>query len=207
MDESQISRLFLPFEQAHQNIAARYGGTGLGLAISRNLVRQMGGDITVVSKTDEGSTFSFSLALPKSAEQAAIRAERPDIPDLHGKRLLLVEDIEINRVIIQEILEETRIAIDEAVNGDEALEKFAASPECYYDLIFMDIQMPGMDGYETTRALRALPRADAARVPIFAMTANAYREDIERALDAGMNGHLAKPIDFHALMETLYRAL
>jgi signal transduction histidine kinase len=208
MTGEQVSRLFTAFEQADSTIATRFGGTGLGLAISQNLVGMMGGEISVASRPGEGSVFSFTLDFEKSGKQAEPRhTEGSGLPDLQGKRVLLVEDIEINRIIAMELLSDTRLSIDEAGDGQEALEKFAASPEGYYDLIFMDVQMPNMNGYESTRQIRALPRGDAKTVPIIAMTANAYQEDIARALESGMNGHLAKPIDLEALSRLLREKL
>jgi signal transduction histidine kinase/ActR/RegA family two-component response regulator len=205
MTDAQISKLFTAFEQADSNIAARFGGTGLGLAISQNLVSKMGGVITVQSELDKGSTFAFTLRLEKSGEDPQFQPPQsePPTPDLTRRRLLIVEDVKINRVILKDLLEETHAQIDEAVDGKQAIELFSSSPEGYYDLIFMDVQMPNMDGYEATRHIRALPRLDAETVPILAMTANAYREDIERALEMGMNGHLAKPIDIDAVMRML----
>ena len=208
MSAEQTSRLFRAFEQADSSIALRYGGTGLGLAISQNLVQRMNGEIEVESAPGQGSTFSFSVTLPLAplpAEEAA-NEEAPAL-DLAGKRILLAEDIELNRVILAELLSDTGVAIDEATDGIKAVEMFSGSPEFTYDLIFMDIQMPGQDGYEAARQIRALPRADAETVPIVAMTANAYRDDIEKALLSGMNAHLAKPIDLLEVRQTLNRYL
>jgi CheY-like chemotaxis protein len=198
-----MSRLFLAFEQADSSIAARFGGTGLGLAISQNLVQQMGGVILVHSAPGEGSTFTFTIGM----DRAECEPEETDsdgiVPDLTGRHILLVEDLAINRVILTELLADTHVEIDEAEDGLEALEKFENSPVNHYDLIFMDVQMPNVDGYEATRRIRILPRPDSATVPIIAMTANAYREDIEQARKAGMNAHLAKPIDVDAVMRLL----
>jgi CheY-like chemotaxis protein len=163
----------------------------------------MGGVITVKSRPGEGSVFSFTVLLEKTelnSEQETILDD--SVPDLTGKHILLAEDIEINRLIMRELLAETHAEIDEAEDGKEALELFIANPG-RYDLIFMDVQMPNMDGYETCRRIRAFNRSDAADVPIIALTANAYREDIEKARAAGMNGHLAKPVDIKAVMRTL----
>ena len=204
MSEEQLSRLFKPFAQADAGIAARFGGTGLGLAISQNLVNLMGGEITVRSAPGQGSTFSFELTLPKLG--ALTEEKAPDCErevNLAGKRILLAEDIEINRLILNELLSDTGVVIDEAVDGRDVVDKFAASTPGYYQLIFMDIQMPALDGYAATQAIRALNRADAKTVPIIAMTANAYQEDVNKALAAGMDGHLSKPVDVAALMRTL----
>jgi signal transduction histidine kinase/CheY-like chemotaxis protein len=213
MTKEQVSRLFIAFEQADPQIAARFGGTGLGLAISQNLVGKMGGAIAAQSEPGKGSAFSFSLWMEKAGKALEENRDAPGqveggdrenlLPDLKGRRLLIVEDVEINRVILKDLLEETHAEIEEARDGESAVERFSSTPEGYYDLIFMDIQMPNMDGYEATERIRVLPRADAATVPILAMTANAYREDIERALTVGMNGHLSKPIDIGAVLRAL----
>jgi signal transduction histidine kinase len=208
MNEEQLAKVFKAFEQGDNTISVHYGGTGLGLAISKSLVEMMGGDIIVQSKPGEGSTFTFTAKLEKTEEVFTDEAEKvEEAPDLSGKRILLAEDVEINRLILRELLMETRVSIDEADDGNDVLEKFIASPPNYYDLVFMDIQMPKMDGYEAARRIRALERPDAAEVPIIAITANAYREDIQRALDAGMNGHIAKPINLQAVMRILAEKL
>ncbi|MDR1618443.1 MAG: response regulator [Treponema sp.] len=203
MTEAQRAKLFTAFEQTDPGIAVRFGGTGLGLAISQNLVNQMGGVITVKSRPGEGSAFSFTILLEKTELAPEEEPVMDDsVPDLTGKHILLAEDIEINRLIMRELLAETRAGIDEAADGKEALDLFIANPG-RYDLVFMDVQMPNMDGYEASRRIRAFNRSDAADVPIIALTANAYREDIEKARAAGMNGHLAKPVDIKAVMYML----
>ena len=202
ISEEQQSRLFIAFEQAHDNISLQFGGTGLGLAISQNLVHLMGGVIAVESIPGEGSVFSFEIGLER-AENPDEEAQPMNIPDLSGKRILLVEDVEINRIILKELLAETNVSIDEAIDGAEAVDIFGASALQHYDLVFMDVQMPNVNGYEATRRIRALEREDAAAVPIIAMTANAYTEDIARATEAGMNAHLAKPIEIDKVMDTL----
>ena len=207
MTEEQQGRLFVPFEQANAKIASRFGGTGLGLSISKNLLKAMGGDISVASQPGRGTAFSFELTLKKGRVDEKRGFEAVDSINLEGVRILLVEDIEVNRMIVEEFLSSTGAAIYTAENGLEGVNMFAASPENYYDLIFMDIQMPEMDGYEATRKIRALDRVDARLVPIIAMTANAYREDVERAMAAGMNSHLAKPVDIAAMFRTILQCL
>ena len=200
--EDQLDNLFNSFEQADSSIAVRFGGTGLGLAISQNLVGMMGGQITAQSELGIGSRFEFSITLEnaalESSEQVSI-----DIPDLTGKRILIVEDLEINRLILSELLADAHPEIEEAEDGIQAVALFEASPAGYYDLIFMDIQMPNMNGYEATQAIRELDRVDATAVPILAMTANAYKEDIDHAISSGMNSHLSKPIDIGEVMSAL----
>ena len=203
MDAEQLDRLFSPFEQGNKNISSLYGGTGLGLAISQSLVTHMGGHIDVESSLGSGSVFSFTLAFAKSGEVTVSRTESAPVPDLNNKRLMVVEDIAINRLILIELLKDTCAEIVEAADGIEAVQMFSSAPIGTYDLILMDVQMPRMDGYEATRQIRALDRPDAAKVQIIAMTANAYREDIEKSLEAGMNGHLAKPIDIDSIMRML----
>lgn len=202
MSAEQISGLFVPFTQADHSIAVRYGGTGLGLAISQSMVRGMGGDIQVESEPGKGSRFWFTIPFTKSTESCD-EPIKPEMPNLHGKRVLIVEDVEINRFILAELLGGTGLLLEEAENGRVALERFAASDDGYFDLIFMDIQMPEMNGYESTRAIRALPRADASTVPIIAMTANAFHEDVARAYEYGMNAHVAKPLDVDLILRTL----
>jgi signal transduction histidine kinase/CheY-like chemotaxis protein len=204
MSMEQQSKLFVAFEQADNTVFARFGGTGLGLAISQNLVRHMGGEITVSSESGKGSVFSFTLCFAKSDYTSLRGEETPSqLPDFSGKNILLAEDIEINRDIVTELLEDTNANFAEACDGVEAVRMFQNSAEGYFDVILMDIQMPEMDGYEATKQIRRLPRRDAASVPIIAMTANAYREDIEKALNSGMNGHLSKPVNFKLMVATL----
>ncbi len=196
MTPQQVSNLFVAFEQADSTIATRFGGTGLGLAISQNLVQQMGGVITVTSQPGQGSTFSFTITLNKADHSISDPIDDGDhVLDLTGKRILLVEDVEINRLIFTELLADVHLEIDQAKDGQEAVTCFENTPVGYYHLIFMDVQMPVMNGYEATQKIRSLNREDAATVPIIATTANAYREDVDKALEMGMNGHIAKPID------------
>jgi signal transduction histidine kinase/CheY-like chemotaxis protein len=206
MSEEQMEKLFIPFEQTDSTIAGRFGGTGLGLSLSQNFINMMGGTIRVTSESGKGSCFEFSLYFDKGElPTPQTMDEKYENMNLTGKRILLAEDIEINRLIVNELLSLTNPLIDEAGNGRQAVDMFIASPEGYYDIIMMDIQMPTLDGYEAAKEIRALDRADAKTVPIIAMTANAYKEDVERALAAGMNDHLAKPIDKSALMEVVWK--
>ena len=209
MTKEQQSHLFVAFEQGDSSISITHGGTGLGLAISQNLVHAMGGEITVESAPGEGSTFNYTIKFVKTGLPEAMPSNDIQIgtPDLTGKRILLAEDIEINRIILKELLADTNVEIDDAVDGCHALQLFKDSAPSHYDLIFMDIQMPNMDGYQTTKAIRQLDHPDAKSITIIAMTANAYREDIERALAVGMNGHIAKPLDIELIMNILYDKL
>ena len=204
--DEQMDKLFAAFEQAHSGIAVKYGGTGLGLAISQNLVRLMGGEITVDSAPGKGSTFLFTLTLSEALLNVKDAEEAVDT-NFAGKRILLAEDVEINRTILAEMLSDTNLVIDEADDGRKAVDCFAASAPGTYDLIFMDIQMPVLNGYEATQCIRALKREDAKSIPIIAMTANAYKEDVDHAILSGMNAHLAKPIDLTKVLETLSQYL
>ncbi len=199
--------LFMPFEQGSAQISRRYGGTGLGLSISRSIVRLLGGDISLESDEGKGSTFYFTIWLDE-AENGESEVDSADrATTFAGKRALLVDDVDINRIIVIEQLSATQLAIEEAEDGQVALDKFAASPVGYYDIIFMDVQMPVMDGYQAALSIRALDRPDAKTVPIIAMTANAFKEDVEKALSCGMNAHLAKPLEHEKLLDILFRSL
>ncbi len=205
IQQERIASLFEPFEQGGSHIAKQYGGTGLGLPISRSIVRLLGGDITVTSEEGSGSEFSFSLWLPEMEDKREEALVVGDTTMLRGKRVLLVDDVPINRTIVIELLDGTGVLIDEADDGQKAVDVFTASPEGYYDLILMDVQMPVLNGYQASSAIRALSRADAKAVPIIAMTANAFKEDVDKALAHGMNAHLAKPLEHEKLLELLAR--
>ncbi len=202
-----LPNLFLPFEQGGSSVARYYGGTGLGLSISKSIVALLGGDIAVVSQEGEGSIFSFELWFEEDSKADEAGLTLGDISALRGKRMLLVDDVEINRMIVVEMLSQSGLLIEEAGDGAEAVEKFATSPEGYYDVIFMDVQMPHLNGYEATAAIRRLPRPDAESLPIYAMTANAFKDDVDQALECGMNGHLAKPLEPEKMLEILLAAL
>ena len=189
-------KLFEPFGQIDRGISRKFGGTGLGLVICKNIVELMGGSIHVESEVGRGSIFSFIVHL-KTVDEKTLPSCPPDlfkVPDFSGRRILVVDDIEINQEIVKALLEETQAEMDFAFDGHSAIMKFKQEPtRC--DLILLDIQMPFMDGYETARAIRQLQVPHAADIPILAMTANAFKEDIDLCLAAGMNGHLAKPLD------------
>ncbi|MDR0929777.1 MAG: response regulator [Oscillospiraceae bacterium] len=204
----QLAHLFGKFEQADHSISRRFGGTGLGLSISKSIVEMMGGAIDVNSTPGEGSCFTVRVTLERG-EPMPQRAEGDlsDRPrDFSGRRALLVEDIMINREIVIAMLETTGLIIEEAENGKIAVDLFTKDPE-RYDLIFMDLHMPEMDGYTATREIRALGHTRAEEIPIIAMTANAFSEDIERCLEAGMNDHIAKPVNFDDLIDKIGRVL
>ncbi len=200
MTAEQQGRLFMKFEQADRGIARRFGGTGRGLAISKNIVEMMGGSIGVTSEESCGSCFTIRFWMGAGSD-AMLNTQGDECAQeysFHGQTALLVEDVEINREIVIEVLKKTGIAIDCAENGKIALEMFSANPT-RYDIVFMDIQMPVMDGYTATIELRALPFPRAKEVPILAMTANAFSDDVEKCERVGMNGHISKPINFDSL--------
>ena len=207
ISEENLDAIFQPFEQGGSGVTRKYGGTGLGLSISRRIVQLLGGDITVTSNQGEGSEFSFELWLTETEmDEDALSVSPEDAAGRFvGKRLLLVDDVEINRMIVATMIEDTGFEIVEADDGDVAVELFEKSPVGYFDIILMDIQMPTLDGYHATRSIRSLDRADAATVPIIALTANAFKDDIDRAHSFGMNSHIAKPVELDILIDTLFK--
>ena len=199
--------IFRQFEQADNSDNARKQGTGLGLAISRRIVRMMDSDIKLESEPGKGSTFSFNVKLqPVSCEKTTVTSQPEEI-SFPGKRILVVEDNELNMEIICTILENYGIETEQAVNGKEAVQRMEESVPGYYDMIFMDIMMPEMDGLEATRIIRNLDREDCKKIPIYAMSANAFDEDVKRSLASGMNGHLSKPVNLQVLEKTLWEVL
>jgi len=199
--------IFRQFEQADNSENARKQGTGLGLAISRRIVRMMDSDIKLESEPGKGSSFSFSVKFqPVSGEKTTVTSQPEEI-SFPGKRILVVEDNELNMEIICTILENYGIETEQAVNGKEAVRRMEESVPGYYDMIFMDIMMPEMDGLEATRTIRNLDREDCKKIPIYAMSANAFDEDVKRSLASGMNGHLSKPVNLQVLEKTLWEVL
>lgn len=224
MSEEYQKQIFEPFSRAQDTRINKIEGTGLGMTIALNIIRMMNGDISVKSKVNEGSCFTVSVFLKqrnqkpadKGNERISETGQEPgndtDGKNIHGeafigKRILLVDDIEINREIAMEIIGDTGAAVESAENGKEALEKFLENGEGYYDLIFMDVQMPLMNGYEATKAIRKADRPDAARIPIIAMTANAFTEDVMDSRKAGMNEHIPKPLNVEQVIGCMKRWL
>ncbi len=199
-----LQHIWEPFAQEDGGNRTNYRGTGLGMAITRQFVDMMGGTITVESQLNIGSKFVINLSFDID-QHAATAAEMPEETEFHleGMRVMLVEDNELNAEIAQFILEEVGIIVTCVENGQLALEMFQNQAAGSFDLILMDIMMPVMNGLDATRAIRELDRPDAKTIPIVAMTANAYEDDIRHAREAGMNGHLAKPIDTDLLYRTL----
>ena len=219
MTQEQIGRLFTSFEQADESITRKFGGTGLGLSISKSIIDKMNGTIWVDSEINKGTAFTFDIELKWSAQQSGGAIfngitpsdlkllivegkETEDVPDFSDVTLLLAEDVDINREIFITLLENTNVKIDIAENGLIAVQKFTAHPE-QYNMIIMDVQMPEMDGYEATKTIRALDLPKAKSIPIIAMTANAFKEDVDKCIACGMNDHLAKPVDIKVVIEKI----
>ena len=204
-----LAHIFEPFERERTSTVSGIQGTGLGMAITKNLVELMRGQIAVESQKGRGSTFTFTF--PFRFGEASGSRPAQDAPassqPLAGRRILLVEDNDLNQEIAATILEEAGCAVDVASDGAEAVEKVRKCGDVPYDLILMDIQMPVLDGIEATKIIRAMEDPRLARLPIVAMTANAFEEDRQRVLSAGMNGHLGKPIDVGKLFDTLRNVL
>lgn len=217
MTEEFLKKIFNPFERSREGDVEKIAGTGLGMTITKNIVDMMNGDIRIESSPGKGSVFTVTFRLKK--EEKTLRAQgdplssegsgpvRDKTECCRGKRLLLAEDNELNREIAVEVLKCTEMEIDTACDGEEAVRMFADSAEGYYDIILMDIQMPKLDGYEASREIRGMHRTDAGSIPIVAMTANAFAEDVREALRAGMNAHVSKPIEVDRLLATLEELL
>ena len=207
MSEEFAERLFIPFERERTSTVSRIQGTGLGLAITKSIVDMMGGNITVQTEKGKGTEFTITVGFPLAEPQDETRSAVSDDISFEGMRALLVEDNMINMEIAQMLLEQAGFLIETAENGKIALEMTAASEPGYYDVILMDIQMPVMDGYTAAKAIRGLPDTGLASIPIIAMTANAFQEDIKKAEESGMNGHIAKPLDIPDMKTTLQHVL
>lgn len=197
MSKAEIDRLFMPFVQADSSTTRKYGGTGLGLAIVKKIVEAMGGEIALESKKGVGSRFYFELELEKTGNSIKYVESKADFSSLNGLRVLLVEDNEINREVTKKILEKVGIEVEVAANGEEGVKNYASKPN-EYDLILMDLQMPIMSGYEAAKKIR-----ENSNIPIIALTAAAMIEDRKKAVEAGMDDHLSKPIDSNKLYKII----
>jgi len=204
--DTHIDKLFISFEQIKYEDIDETSGTGLGLAITKNLIEMMSGEIEVTSKVRKGSTFTFYIVIQKGKDTSLEKKSMSETINYENHQIMLAEDIEINREIVMALLEPTNIKLVLARNGKEAVDLFYENPHDY-DLIFMDIQMPEMNGHDATKHIRKHDSDKAKEIPIIAMTANAFKEDIEKCIEAGMNDHIGKPIDFEMVMQLLHKYL
>ena len=210
MSEEFQKKLFQPFERSEDSRVKGMEGTGLGMSIAHNLVQLMGGDIQVESQLDVGTRFVVTLFLALQSEEEQKQEEvqeENEMTAFPGKRALLVEDNELNIEIAMEVLKMFELEVSLAYNGEEAVELYRSQEPGYFDIIFMDIQMPVMDGYTAAKEIRGSGREDSGSVPIVAMTANAFSEDVQRAIHTGMNDHVAKPIDMNHFVKVLTKWL
>ena len=207
MGEDFKKHIFEPFTQENQGARTHYNGVGLGMSIVKKLVDQMKGTIKVDSQVGRGSVFQIILPIQIEEVQNTQPAEeeRSARSDIAGMRVLLVEDNEINCEIVEFMLEEAGASVVTANDGKKAVDVFSASRPGTFDCVLMDLMMPVMSGYEATRVIRSLPRPDAGSVPIIALSANAFDEDIAMAKDAGMDEHLAKPVDIRKMFRVMNR--
>ena len=212
MSKEYLPTLFEPFSREHNTTTGKVGGTGLGMPIVKKMVDLMGGSLEVESELGKGTVFTFTL-MHKIADEKYYcqKIETADAPDmkenLRGKRVLLAEDNDLNAEIAIAVLEETGLVIERVEDGIQCVNRIEQMPSGTYDLILMDIQMPNMDGYKATQCIRHLDDKKKAEIPIIAMTANAFAEDVQAALNAGMNEHVAKPIDVEKLEEVILSVL
>ena len=214
MSQEFLPRLFDAFSQEDSSSTNRYGSTGLGMAITRSIIELMNGTISVESEKHKGTTFTVTVTLT-DCDRKTIREEEPalqprkdekpvrETADLRCRRILLAEDVTVNAEIMMMVLSMREIQVDHAENGRIAVEMFEEHEEGYYDAVLMDMRMPEMDGLEATRRIRAMNRSDAKSIPIIALTANAFDEDVQHSMQAGLNAHLSKPVEPDILFETL----
>ncbi len=211
MDEEFIKTIFDPFTRSQHSVSQNIEGTGLGMSISHNIVCMMNGELLAESRLGAGSKFTVRIPLrlqnSETEKNQKTTAASLEQADYSGKRILLVEDNELNREIAEELLSYIGVSVEQAKDGQDAVNLFEKSPLFYYDLIFMDIQMPVMNGYDAARHIRSLAREDAKTIPIVAMSANAFDDDIRLTRESGMNDHVAKPVETDKLLEALNRWL
>ena len=209
MDESFIPKLFEAFSQEDATTTNRYGGSGLGMALTKNMVDLMGGNIEVESEKGRGTAFRVNIPLRRAYHVEAQETQDESVPgvSLAGIHVLIAEDMEINAEVLGDLLEMEEITSEWAENGRRAVEMFGQSETGHFDAILMDMRMPVMDGLGATVEIRKMDRPDAAAIPIIALTANAFEDDVKQCLSAGMNAHLSKPVDIDQLKETLGRLL
>ena len=206
MSPEFLNKLFLPFEREDTSMTNQVSGVALGMAITKNLVQLMGGQIDVESVQGQGSRFTVVLPCQLTEDRESTPTATASC-DLHGRHFLLAEDNLLNLEIATELLQLEGASVTSAANGQEAVDAFRSNPPGTFDAILMDIQMPVMDGYTAARTIRGLERPDGATIPILAMTANAFADDVIAAREAGMNGHIAKPIDLDKIKAALAAVL
>ncbi len=209
MSSDFLEKIFEPFTQETDTARSEYGGTGLGMSITKSLVDKMGGTISAESAKGEGSTFDVIVPFEIDKSDSAGKQEEAEQEEasICGLRILLAEDNTLNMEIAKFLLEEAGASIIEAENGQKALNAFESSEPFEIDAILMDVMMPVMDGYEATYKIRQMDRPDASKIAIVAMTASAFTEDRIAAKEAGMNGHLTKPIDAKLMMQTISKCV
>jgi signal transduction histidine kinase/ActR/RegA family two-component response regulator len=207
MHKEFLEKIYLPFEQEHPEKTGDLQGTGLGMSIVNQIVHMMDGTIHVESQPGQGTTTIIRMSLQPVQNQNAKWEQTEQDTDLNGRRILLVEDNELNMEITHAILERGGLAVEEAENGEIAWRKFVGSDSGYFDAILMDIQMPVMNGYEATKAIRESKHPQAQTIPILALSANAFQEDVDKSLQSGMNDHLSKPVDWKEIKKSLGRFL
>ena len=208
MAEEFQKHIFEPFAQEHAGSRTKFVGTGLGMAIARKLVEKMGGTITFESEKGVGTTFVIRVPF-KIDPDADKREEQKDVSEksIKGLHILLAEDNELNMEIAEFVLQNEGAEVSKAWNGEETVELFRKSESGEFDVILMDIMMPVMNGYEATKMIRSLDREDAKEVPIIAMTANAFTEDRIKTKAAGMDEHVAKPVDVELLIKVIHKLM
>lgn len=209
MESDFVNKIFEPFSRADNQSTQGIEGCGLGMMISRNIARMMNGDIEVESDIGKGTTFRIKLKFRVTSDDSndehdqAMKIETYRKLNYKGKKILLVEDNEFNAEVMKELLTEVGVDVEVAPNGRNGISRLKEREAGYYSIVFMDIRMPGIDGYETTRRIRRSQRDDLKKIPIIAMTAEAFSNDVKMAVDAGMNGHIAKPVDLDCLKDVL----
>jgi len=203
------NHIFKPFERAEDRQVQKVEGSGIGMSITKSIIDAMGATLEIDSTVGKGTRFLVHMRfkIDKQVQKSFRQEDGLSILDATGKNILVVEDNDMNMEIIKAILDRTHAHVTCAWNAEEAIDIISRSSEGCFDLILMDIQMPGMDGYSAAKAIRSMDRTDAMTVPIMAMTANAFAQDVERALNAGMNAHIAKPIDVDELFQKMYHFL
>ena len=203
MSQEFLTRIFEPFVQADTDARSVYQGTGLGMSIAKALIEQMGGTLEISSELNVGSRFVVTIPFELADESEVVKIEKDADVSIKGMHILLAEDNELNREIAETLLREEGAQVTSVVNGREAVDAVANNDPDTFDLELMDVMMPVMDGHEATRQIRQMGRPDAETLPVVAMTANAFAEDIQKSFDAGMNGHITKPLEIDKMMRII----